>query len=348
MAGVRERLEAPRRGKLRVIGAALAAGALAFALRGPLTRVVGLVLGASMACFLLAPLANLYERRLSRPMAALACLATVIAVGAGLIWLLLPATLRELAELARGVPRSVGLFSSWSKEARTWLEARLPGVALPELNLSDVQGALSGFAAKGFAALSNLAGAIGQLSMAAVLAYLFLCDRENLLLRLELLIPLAIRPTAIRMATAVGRELRLYLGGQLMIATVVGALSSLALALIGVRSALALGPVIGLFNMIPYFGPYIGGIPAVLIALGDGWQKAALAAAALTAVQQLDASWISPRIMGSLTGFSEALVLLGIYAGASVGGVVGMLFALPSMMAMRTLFRVFVQKHENI
>ena len=70
--------------------------------------------------------------------------------------------------------------------------------------------------------------------------------------------------------------------------------------------------------------------------------------AMLVVVQQLDGSWISPRIMGSLTGFSPALVLLGIYGGARLGGIGGMLFALPVMMTIRTLFRVFVQKCENI
>jgi len=86
----------------------------------------------------------------------------------------------------------------------------------------------------------------------------------------------------------------------------------------------------------------------VLIALGDGWQRAALTLVALSAVQQLDGSWISPRIMGSLTGFTPAAVLVGIYAGARLGGVAGMLFALPVMMSARTVFRIFVQKYENI
>ena len=124
--------------------------------------------------------------------------------------------------------------------------------------------------------------------------------------------------------------------------------SILALFIIGVRSALVLGLLIGVMNMIPYFGPFIGGAPAVLIALTDGWQKAALTFAALVLIQQLDGSWLSPRVLGSVTGFSPALVLVGLYAGASLGGVAGMLFALPVMLVIRTLFRVFVQKCENI
>jgi predicted PurR-regulated permease PerM len=52
--------------------------------------------------------------------------------------------------------------------------------------------------------------------------------------------------------------------------------------------------------------------------------------------------------MGSLSGFSPAAVLVGVYAGARLGGVGGMLVALPAMMALRTVFRIFVQKYENI
>ena len=256
--------------------------------------------------------------------------------------------LQELVDFARALPRSVGRIAQWMDFARDRLAARLPGVPLPDLDFKSLEGALSGVAMSAFSALSRFAGAVGRLSVMAVLAYFFLCDREGLLLRLELLLPSAVRSTAVRMANAAVRELRLYLRGQLMIAAVVGLMSVAALTLVGVRSALVLGVIIGLLNMIPYFGPYIGGIPAVLIALGDGWQKAALTALALAAVQQLDSAWISPRIMSSLTGFSPALVLVGIYAGARVAGIPGMLCALPLMLTARTLFRVFVQKSENI
>ncbi|MBQ8109979.1 MAG: AI-2E family transporter [Clostridia bacterium] len=342
------RIAAPARGRLRVIGVISALTALAIVLFRPLVQVAALVLGAALLCFVASPLAKSYERRLSRPLSALLCLLSIGLVCVGIGWLLLPTMLRELIDLARALPGSVERLAAWTGQAQSWLSAHLPGVALPELNLSGMEGALSGAVTGVLSAVYNVADVIGQLSMVLVLAYFFLCDRENLLLRLELLLPQSVRHTAVCMASAAGRELRLYLRGQLMISGVVGLMSTLALLLTGVRGALALGPIVGLFNMIPYFGPFIGSIPAVLIALGDGWQRAAMAALALALVQQLDGAWISPRIMGSLTGFSPALVLVGIYAGARIGGIAGMLFALPIMMLIRTLFRIFVQKYENI
>ncbi len=326
--------------------AALAAAALL--LWRPLLQVLGLLAGAGAICFVASPLEKLYERRLKRPLAALACLLT-LALGIVLaLWLLLPAMLREISELGRALPASIARATAWVGRARAWLAGQLSGVRLPEIDLSALQGALSGLATGTIGIAANLADIAGRVSMMLVLAYFFLRDRDVVLLRLELLLPQRTRATAVRMAGAACRELRLYLEAQLMIAGAVAALSLAVLSLVGVRGALALAPLIGILNMIPYFGPFIGGVPAVLIALTDGWQKAALTVLALTVVQQLDGSWISPRVMGSLTGFSPALVLVGIYAGARLGGVAGMLLAMPSMLVFRAFYRIFMQKYENI
>lgn len=340
--------QAPRGRRLWLAGGAIALGALTWALWAPLVQVAGLALAAGLLCFATAPLAGLYERKLPRPAAALCALLSIAAALALVLWLLLPAMLRELLDLARALPSAITRLSGLINDWQSALQARFDGLTLPGLDLSALQGMLSGLAGGTYSLAVNIADLVGKSSLAAVLAYSMLCERDRLLLRAELLLPQAIRPMAVRMGNAVCRELRLYLRGQLTIALAVSALSCVALMLLGVRSALALGPIIGLFNMIPYFGPFIGGVPAVLIALGDGWRKAAMTLAALVIVQQLDGSFISPKIMGSLTGFSPALVLVAIYAGARLGGIAGMLLALPAMLSIRTLFRVFVQKCENI
>ena len=337
----------PRR-RAKAIGIALAATLAAVLLRRPLLQVLGLLFGAGVLCFLALPLEKLYEKRFPRPAASLLCLLTLAVVLLGLLWLLLPAMLREMMELGRTLPEKLAGLTEWLAGAKAWLEGRLPGLRLPEIDLSALNGPLAGLAGGTVSLAANVADWAGRVSMMVVLAYFFLKDRETVLLRLELLLPRRVRATAVRMGNAACRELRLYLQGQLMIAGVVAALSFVALTVVGVRSAVVLGPLIGLLNMIPYFGPFIGGVPAVLIALADSWQKAAMTLAALAVVQQLDGTLISPRVMGSVTGFSPALVLVGIYAGARVGGVAGMLLAMPAMLVFRSLYRIFMQKYENI
>ena len=341
-------LEAPHRRRLWIAGAVAALVALAIALWVPILQVAGLVLAAGLICFAASPLAALYEKRLPRPTAALTALLSIALAVALILWLLLPAMLRELMDLVKALPSALSRLSGLLEDWQAALRARFPGLVLPEPDISALQGMLSGVAGGTYSLAVNIADVVSKASLAAVLAYSMLCERDRLLLRLELLLPQSVRPMAVRMGNAVCRELRLYLRGQLTVALAVSALSGALLMLLGVRSALALGPIIGLLNMIPYFGPFIGGVPAVLIALGDGWQKAAMTLGTLVVVQQLDGSFISPKIMGSVTGFSPALVLVVIYAGARLGGIGGMLMALPLMLSIRTLFRVFVQKCENI
>ena len=318
------------------------------ALRRPLFRVCGLVLGGAALAFLIAPLSALYEKRLSRPAAAVTAVITVCAGCALLLWLLLPTVAREIGQLGETLPRAMGRVAEWVNAASARVEARLPGLHLPEFPIDGVSGMLSRLGTAAIGIVGNLAEGLSRFSMMLVLACFFLMDRERLLLRLELLTPQSYRGVAIRAAQAAARELRLYLQGQLMVAGAVGALSAAGLALIGVRSALVLGGIVGILNMVPYFGPFIGGVPAVLIALSDGPGRAALCVLVLSLVQQADAAVLSPRIMGSLTGCSPAAVLLAIYAGGTFAGIGGMLVALPVWMSIRTVFRVFVQSRENI
>ena len=335
-----------RRRMLRIgLPAALIALA-AFFMRRLLGEALTLILGAAAVAFLLEPLTRVYERRLARPRAALAAMGTVLGALAAALWLLLPSLIQEATLLARQLPESLKQVQSALASASAWLEAQLPGVRLPEPQLDSAM--LSSLAGGTLSVAGGVADFSCLVSLMFVLGYFFLCDRDRLLIRMELLVPRAVRPTAVRMGNAVCRELRLYLRGQGLIALAVGALAAVGLALIGLRSALVLGVIVGVLNMIPYFGPVLGGIPAVLAALGGGWKKAALTVFVLWAVQQADGMVISPRILGGVTGLSPAAVLIAIFVGSHVCGILGMLLALPVLMTFRTAYRIFVQRHENV
>lgn len=337
----------PLRRRMLRIGLPAALIALAvFFMRRLLGEALTLILGAAAVAFLLEPLTRVYERRLARPRAALAAMGTVLGALAAAIWLLLPSLIQEATLLARQLPESLKQVQSALASASAWLEAQLPGVRLPEPQLDSAT--LSSLAGGTLSVAGSVADFSCLVSLMFVLGYFFLCDRDRLLIRMELLVPRAVRPTAVRMGNAVCRELRLYLRGQGLIALAVGALAAVGLALIGLRSALVLGVIVGVLNMIPYFGPVLGGIPAVLAALGGGWKKAALTVFVLWAVQQADGMVISPRILGGVTGLSPAAVLIAIFVGSHVCGILGMLLALPVLMTFRTAYRIFVQRHENV
>ena len=324
---------------------AIAAALIAF--RKPAAQVGLLALGGAATAFLLLPLARRLENAFPRPAAALLAIVAAAGTLVGLVWLSLPTLVREGAQFMEALPQSAARLSGLAQTVSGRVARWLPGVRLPDFPMDRLSGLLSRLAAGTLALAGSAADALSRGSLMLMLGYFFLCDRDDLLLRLELLTPRSARCTAVRMGGAVARQVRLYVQGQLLVALAVGALTALGLTLIGVRGAVVLGGIVGVLNMVPYFGPFIGGVPAVLIALGDSWQKALLCLGVLTLVQQLDSAVISPRIMGSLTGFSPATVLIAIYAGARLGGIGGMLVALPVLRSVRTVFRVFVQQREN-
>lgn len=325
-----------------------AAGALALIFWGDvISQLAGLLLGAAILAFLLTPLCRLLERRLSRSTAALLALLGALALLGVAAAFLLPALVRQLMQLGDLLPDALERIRALVQALVQSLQKRLPGVALRDLDVSAL-GANLGEAARSAAQkLPSLADKFYRAFLTVVLSYFLISDRERILLRLELLVPLKWRYLAVRGGNELMRQLRMYLRGQATISLAVGLIASAGMALLGLQGALVLGLVVGICNVIPYFGPFLGGIPAVIAALGIGWQRALMTILALFLVQQIDGVLISPRVMGSITGFSPAVVLLALFSGARIGGIGAMLLTLPVLMACRTVYRVFVQRYEK-
>lgn len=145
-------------------------------------------------------------------------------------------------------------------------------------------------------------------------------------------------------AFSVNDVITAFLRGVFVDSVIVAFLSSLALALIGVDFSIFIGCFAGIANIIPYFGPVIGIIPAALIALVQGGlSKAVLAALALFAVQQVESNFIYPRIIGKSTGLHPFFVLISVSAAGAVGGLLWMILAVPLAGIIKVLFEKWAQ-----
>lgn len=122
-----------------------------------------------------------------------------------------------------------------------------------------------------------------------------------------------------------------FIRGQLLDALIVGILSSIALYAIGLDFAVFVGMTSGLFNIIPYFGPLIGSVLAVIVALlGGSIKQAVLAIIVLIIVQQIDGNFLSPKIVGNSVGLHPVFVMMALIIGGSLMGIWGMLIAVPA------------------
>ena len=134
-----------------------------------------------------------------------------------------------------------------------------------------------------------------------------------------------------------------FVAGQVFDAIVVGILTSVAMSILGVKYAVLLGFMIGLFNLIPYFGAIIAVIVAIIITLfTGGLGQAVLMAIIVIILQQIDANIINPKIIGNSLSISPLLVIFAVTVGGAYFGVLGMFLAVPIFTVIKLLIEEYI------
>lgn len=137
-----------------------------------------------------------------------------------------------------------------------------------------------------------------------------------------------------------------YIRGQLLEACIVGILSGTVLYFIGIDYALIIGIIAGICNMIPYIGPIVGTILAVIMALLSGQPIMAIwATIGMVVVQQVDNNLLAPKIVGDSVGLHPVFTMLAIIIGGSLGGLIGMLIAVPVAASLKILLSRWYTSH---
>lgn len=137
-----------------------------------------------------------------------------------------------------------------------------------------------------------------------------------------------------------------YLRGQLLEAILVGVLSAIALSIVGIDYAFVIGIIAGICNMIPYVGPIVGTILAAIMGLLSGRPiKVLYAVIAMLVVQQVDNNLLAPKIVGNSVGLHAVFTMLAILIGGNVGGLLGMLLAVPIAASCRVLFNNWYENY---
>ena len=184
-----------------------------------------------------------------------------------------------------------------------------------------------------------MAASAGKLLLAPLLAFYLLRDRRQISLRLLLLVPVSWRQRAARAARETKRELLAFLRGQLLLSGAVGVLTAVGLLLTGTPGWLALGILMGVMELIPYIGPWIAGIPAVLLSLQGGLVCGLWTLGVLLIIQQIEGGVLSPRLLAGATQLHPLAVLAAITAGGVLAGATGMLLAIPLLVSVRGALR---------
>ncbi|HSK93506.1 MAG TPA: AI-2E family transporter [Candidatus Angelobacter sp.] len=137
------------------------------------------------------------------------------------------------------------------------------------------------------------------------------------------------RPAARALAASAAGKLGAYVRGQLILMTVVGIGATVGMLLLGVPFALPLGALAFFAEAVPIAGPWIAGIPIILIALLESPWTALLIGLWFVALQQIESYVLGPIVHGSVVELSPFVVMISVLAGAALAGVVGAIIAVP-------------------
>ena len=179
----------------------------------------------------------------------------------------------------------------------------------------------------------SITSSLYNLVMGLVIAFYMLTQKEDFSLGIKRLMFSLLKKERAEKIIAIfteGNEIFIqFFVGKFIDSSIIGVICFIGLSILDNPYALLLSFIVGVLNMIPYFGPFLGAIPAVVITLFTGFMPAVFVAIFIFLLQQFDGLVLGPKILGDSIGLSPFWIISGIIVGGALWGPLGMFFASP-------------------
>ncbi len=303
-----------------------------------------IVVGAIFLAYLVYPAVHRLRARMPLGLAlAVVYLSLVVLVAVGL-YFFVPRIADDMKAIAQHGPQFADAYRSYLLNPRDPILSRLPDSIREEM-LKFPQFAVDWLRTHGLEATSHLFTILlGAFSIIAtfviipLLSIYLLADLDRLLAGFYRIVPRERWAAASSLIGDIDRVIGGFVRGQLLVAATVGILLTIALLFLHVPYAFLLGVLAAIGDLVPYVGAVLTFIPAVGIAfVNNGWGNALVVAAVFIGIYQLEGHFISPVIVSRQVKLSPLIVLLAVLAGAELGGIFGMLIAVPIAGALRVI-----------
>ena len=281
-------------------------------------------------------------RGISRAICIVIAILLVLAALAGLLWMIIP----QLIDSITGIVQD---FSKYFANLQAWLDDILK-------NHQDIAGTIEqiiqgafGFLQKWVATLPDQAdnilsgvagGVMGTISvftnliLGFIIAIYFLFSKEKFIAQAKKITYAMFKKERANHIIELGQQTNRMFGGfiigQILDSLIVGILCFIGMSILGLPFSLLISVIITVTNIIPFFGPFIGGIPSGILILMVNPMQCLYFVILIVVLQQIDGNIICPRIQGDLTGLSGFWVIFAITIFGGLFGVVGIVIAVPA------------------
>lgn len=206
-----------------------------------------------------------------------------------------------------------------------------------------------------FAVASSVISLVSFLVLVPFTTFLLLKDSRKIKRYLVSIVPNRYFEMTLSLIYEINNQLRNYIKGLLLECSIVAILSMIGLLIVGIKSAVIIGAIAGITNIIPYLGPFVGASIGIIISLLDVptlFNPASLiivlkVIVVFLIVQQIDNIFISPSVVGKSVNLHPLLVVFALIIGAQAMGIFGMLIAVPLLSTFIVTFKVLYQGFKN-
>ncbi|MBW6462817.1 MAG: AI-2E family transporter [Bacillota bacterium] len=313
----------------RMIGL-LAFIAAAIWLLNSLSWLVGLILISIIIVYILHPILTWMKERfnLRHGPATVIVFTLFILFCVFVLSLVIPVIIYEVSELIDAFPHYAERF----QEFLSWFSQQTINLDIEEevrnylINLTDNLHQALEYIAE--ASMSLIGGAI-DFFLVLFLVFYLLYDFQAVREQIVGLVPLAKKTLAEEILLIIDTNAGTFIRGSLIRCTIVGIVTGIVLAIVGMPYALLLGMLAGLFNFILYIGPYIAAVPALLLSFSPLTPSPLVVIIVYVVIQVLDGMFLAPIVLGRIVKLKPITVIIAILAGGRLAGLLGMVLAVP-------------------
>ncbi|MBU5593548.1 AI-2E family transporter [Amphibacillus sp. MSJ-3] len=298
---------------------------------------------AILLTYLLNPIVGKLTRRfIPRWLAILIIYFTFVTGLALLIYFTYPIFMEQLKKFIDQLPLLLENYRNWINQLDQMIHV-LPEPIHGELD--ELINKVSRFSAtwleNKIMSLSVLSEFFVSLVVVPVLLYYFLLDRSIMKSQLMNIIPKRYQKQSKQFIFHLNQDLADYIRAQLIISLFVGGTTYIVYLILKIEFSLLLAIFMAVMNIIPYFGPILGAIPAVLIALTTSTSSTIYLIIGIFLVQIIESNILSPFIFSYSLRTHPVLVILALLIGSELAGIVGMIIAIPALVVIRSVITYY-------
>ncbi|MFP7493540.1 AI-2E family transporter [Terribacillus saccharophilus] len=286
---------------------------------------------AALIAYLLHPVIDLLASwRLPRWMSILIIYTLFFGLVGFLVYKGVPVLITQMKEFSHNLP---ALLQRYDQYVQFMYErtAFLPETVHDQLDavLYGLEQRAEGFLTKLLHAWNKLPQVMIFLVVTPVIVFYMLKDTQKIGHAGLMLLPSRYRGSVKSLVLRIDDNLGHYIRGVLLVSCIVSLLTWTAFTLIKLPYSLILALLVGATNIIPYFGPIIGAIPAILVGLTISPNTALLAGFTVFVIQLIEGNLLSPFIVGKSIHIHPLLIIFALLVGGELGGIIGMIVAVP-------------------